>query len=139
MHTGRTSDLEKGYFDAYASATTHLRTWLVAYGIGAPVLFLSNEDLWQVLAGAKCASCVGFLFLGGVALQILIALINKNVMWFCYYGETKPAFKASRTYKVCYCLSEWFWVDIGFDVLSIAFFIAATYKVFVAVMHSSNA
>ncbi|MDI6451779.1 hypothetical protein [Anaerobaca lacustris] len=138
MATDEAPDLERGYFDAYASATTNLRTWLVAYGIGAPVLFLSNDTLWQALAGAQCASCVGMLFLGGVGFQVLIALINKNAMWFCYYAESKPAFKSSRTYKVCAWLSEQFWIDMILDVLSIVFFIVATYRVFVAVVRSSS-
>lgn len=134
----RSPDLEKGYFDAYASATTNLRTWLVAYGIGAPVLFLSNDSLWQALAKAKCASCVGLLFLLGVAFQVLIALINKNAMWFCYYAETKPAFKSSYVYKTCNWLSEQFWIDMILDIMSIVFFIVATFKVFVAVVQSSS-
>lgn len=132
----RSPDLEKGYFDAYASATTNLRTWLVAYGIGAPVLFLSNDGLWQALARAKCASCVGMLFLGGVASQVVIALINKFAMWFCYYGEIKPEFKSSRTYKVSDWISEQFWIDIILDLLSIGLFTVATYKVFLAVVRS---
>jgi len=133
------SDLEKGFFDAYASATTNLRTWLVAYGIGAPVLFLSNEDLWKTLGNAECASCVGVLFLAGVALQVLIALINKNTMWFCYFAESNPPFKSSRRYKAWAWLSEQFWIDLCVDVVSITLFIVATYKVFLAVVHPSNA
>ncbi len=137
MRRERTADLEHGLFEAYSSATTNLRTWLVAYGIGAPVLFLSNESLWRALAVAQCASCVGVLFLGGVVLQVLIALINKNAMWFCYFGEAKPAFKSSRTYKAFDWISEQFWIDIILDILSIVLFIAATYKVFLAVLYSS--
>jgi len=133
------ADLERGFFDAYASAATNLRTWLVAYGIGAPVLFLSNEYLWQALARAKCARCVGILFLGGVALQLFIALVNKNVMWFCYAGEAKPALKLSWKYKLCDWLSERFCIDIGIDLASVAFLIVATYKVFCAVLHSPDA
>jgi len=43
-------DQEKGLFEAYGSAATSLRTWLVAYGIGAPVFFLSKDNLWRALA-----------------------------------------------------------------------------------------
>jgi hypothetical protein len=134
MSTG--TEAEKGYFDAYASAMTNLRTWLVAYGIGAPVLFLSNEELWQALAQAKCASCVGILFLAGVGLQVLIALINKTIMWWCYYGEAKPSVKEHRRYKAFSWLSEQFWIDLVIDAASIALFITATYIVFRAVTNS---
>ena len=132
----RDIDLEKGFFDAYASAATNLRTWLVAYGVGAPVLLLSNETVWEALAKAKCAELTGALFLGGVAFQVFIAIINKYVMWFCYFGEAKPSFKESWKYKVCDWLSERFCIDMTVDVASIAFFVAATYRVYDAVIGS---
>ena len=135
MNNNKNSDLEKGLFDAYASAATNLRTWLVAYGIGAPVFFLSNKDLWKALSQAKCAECVAILFLVGVAFQVFIAIINKNIMWFCYFGEYKPSFKGTRTFNLCEWLSEQFWIDIFCDFVSIACFIMATYTVFRAVMN----
>lgn len=123
-------ELEKGFFDAYASAASNLRTWLVAYGIGAPVLFLSNKDLWQALSKTDCSKCVGILFLAGVGFQILIAVINKYVMWGCYYGESKQDFKGKRLYRICDWISEQFWMDIICDIRSIVFFIVATFMVF---------
>jgi len=135
MSKGRNSDIQKEFFDAYSSAATNLRTWLVAYGIGAPVLFLSNEALWQALSKAKCAECVAILFLTGVFFQVLIAIINKNAMWFCYFGEYKTSFKNKYTYRLCYWISEQFWIDIAFDLASIACFITATYRVFKVVVN----
>ena len=134
----RNVDIEKGFFDAYASAATNLRTWFVAYGIGAPVLFLSNEVLWQALSKAKCAECVAFLFLMGVGFQVLIAIINKNAMWFCYFGECKASFKETRRFKFWDWVSEQFWIDIVCDFTSIACFIVATYRVFQVVIHLEN-
>ena len=135
MQKVRNSDLEKGLFEAYSSAATNLRTWLVAYGIGAPVLFLSNEDLWQVLSEGKCAECVAILFLTGVFFQVVIAIINKNIMWFCYFGEYKITFKKTRTFRLCEWVSEQFWIDMLCDVISIACFITATFRVFQAVIN----
>ncbi len=126
--------MEKGLFEAYASAATSLRTWLVAYGIGAPVLFLSNENLWSVLSKAKCATSIAILFLAGVTSQIFIAFVNKNAMWICYYGEGKPSFKSNMIYKVFDWLSEQFWLDILCDIISMICFIIATYKVFHAIV-----
>lgn len=129
-------DLEKGFFDSYASATTNLRTWLVAYGVGAPVLFLSNESVWEALAEAKCAELTGMLFLSGVAFQVVIAIINKYIMWFCYFGEAKPSFKSSWKYRFCDWFSERFGIDIFSDFASIACFVVATYRVYTAVISS---
>ena len=33
-----------GHFENYAEYAKTLRSWLVAYGIGGPVLFLTNKD-----------------------------------------------------------------------------------------------
>ena len=73
------------YYNAYHYYSNLLRTWLVAYGVGGPILFLSNEALWKRLASD--GTSLGFLFLGGVALQVIVAALNKTVMWACYFGE----------------------------------------------------
>ena len=121
---------EEGFFKVYQTASTNLRTWLIAYGIGSPVLFLTHDNLCDSLKEAGCLKCVGILFLIGVGLQVLIATINKNVMWLCYYGEGDSKFKAKFFYKVAEWLSCQFWIDISCDILSIVLFIIATYQVF---------
>ncbi len=37
------------YLEAYAEHSKVIRTWFVAYGIGAPVLLLTNEALARTL------------------------------------------------------------------------------------------
>ena len=71
-------------FKVYAEYSKTLRTWLVAYGIGAPVLFLTNETLARTFVKSPQARIVAFSFLMGVLLQVFLALLNKNVMWVCY-------------------------------------------------------
>ena len=39
----------KTYFDSYRALASTLRTWLVAYGIGAPVLFASQSAFAEIL------------------------------------------------------------------------------------------
>ena len=118
---------EQGFFDVYRVAATNLRTWLIAYGIGAPVLFLSNDHLWQALVKAKSVKSIAILFLIEVATQVILASINKNAMWFCYSGEGDPAFREKRIYKFSDWLSEQFWIDMGCDVLTMVLFAIATY------------
>ncbi len=74
-------NLSTDYYKAYEEHSKVLRTWLVAYGIGAPVLFLTNETLAAKLAGSAVAGRVAALFLVGVAAQVLLAAFNKTVMW----------------------------------------------------------
>jgi hypothetical protein len=40
---------EKGFYEAYASFARTLRAWLIAFGIGAPLIFFQNENAWAAL------------------------------------------------------------------------------------------
>lgn len=126
-------DWVKGFYGAYDNYSRILRTWLVAYGIGGPVLILNSETLLGMIAESGLAKIVGGLFLTGVALQIGIAAINKVTMWACYYGELYPDFQIKRRYKFCEWFSEQFWADLAIDMATIILFTAATYIVFVAI------
>lgn len=120
----------KGFYGAYDHYSKVLRTWLVAYGIGGPVLILSSEPLLERMAGSGAAREVGILFLLGVGFQVLIAALNKATMWVCYYGELYSSHQEKLRYKAAVWFSEQFWVDFVMDVASIAFFARATYVVF---------
>ena len=72
---------ETGFFQAYAEFAKTLRTWFIAYGIGAPALVLSNKDLWITVKNSGCLAYIAFLFLVGVAFQVIRAFIYKNAMW----------------------------------------------------------
>lgn len=78
------------YFKVYEEYAKTLRTWLVAYGVGAPVLFVTNKDVADKLAASHAASAIAELFLSGVALQIFLAIVNKTVMWANYWSELNP-------------------------------------------------
>src|SRR5260370_2549990 len=72
-------------FSVYAEYSKTLRTWLVAYGIGAPVLFLTNDTLARTFAKSSQARTIAIYFLAGVVLPMLLAILNKHVMWVGYY------------------------------------------------------
>jgi hypothetical protein len=115
------------YLSAYSEHSTILKTWLAAYGVGAPVLILSQEKLWTRLNDAGSLRLIAILFLAGVALQVLLAATNKSIMWTCYFGELKPAYKLTRRYKAADWLSERFIIDALVDIISILIFSLATY------------
>lgn len=77
---------EKSYYTAYGYHSNLLRTWLVAYGIGGPVLFINSAELYKKLVGSGQASLIAKLFLVGVFLQVSLSAINKTIMWTLYYG-----------------------------------------------------
>jgi hypothetical protein len=124
---------DEGFYPAYETHAKTLRTWLVAYGVGAPVVFLSNEKLWSLLRDAGLAPYLAISFLAGVAIQVGVTAINKMVMWALYYGESRPEYRRRRRYRFADTLSEQLWLDVAADFATIAAFGVGTYCAFKAV------
>ena len=120
------AELAGEYYRVYEHYAHLLRTWLVAYGIGGPVILLTRPEIWMKNISPGYAKFVGVLFLVGVVLQVLLALINKTVAWICYYGGTKETCKPKWWYKCAYRVSEMFLIDFIVDLLTIVLFSIAT-------------
>lgn len=114
------------YFSVYAEHNKVLRVWLVAYGVGAPVLFLNNKLIWQTIASSQYRGEVISLFALGVLMQVLLAFVNKFTQWCLYYGTENSKFKRTRWYTVSEKVSEWIWLDFVLDLFTIGLFVAAT-------------
>jgi len=119
----------KGYYSAYQYHSNLLRTWLVAYGIGGPVLLLTNDTLWGQLKASGEVTFVGTLFLIGVALQILLAALNKAIMWTLYYGEGDREFQKKWRYGIAAWLSGKIGIDLVVDTASMGLMAWATVTV----------
>lgn len=116
----------QSFFKAYEEHSKVLRTWLVAYGIGAPVVFLTNETVSKLVLGSQNSQCIAGSFLVGVALQVILAAINKHTMWILYYGETDEPFQESYWYKIANWISDRILIDFFVDLLSFVLFAYAT-------------
>src|SRR2546430_1820740 len=79
--------VEIGFYEAYAGFARNVRTWFIAYGIGAPVLFVSNPEVWKKISAAGDGQAIAYLFLAGVVVQIVEAMIYKTSMWYLYVSE----------------------------------------------------
>jgi hypothetical protein len=123
-HPGDDTD----FYEAYSNNASKLRLWLISYGIGAPVLFVSQSSISSALNASGCGRKVILLFLIGVSLQILATYIYKTIMWYAYLGESKESFKSTRRFKFSDWFSELYWPEFVFDWGSIVLFIIATYK-----------
>jgi hypothetical protein len=115
-----------GFTESYQILARTLRTWLVAYGIGAPVLFASQPSFSKVLEDPKKAEGMIYAFLGGVVIQIIATFIYKIAMWYLMLGCQKPAFKSSLRYRLSDWLSEQLWLEVLFDLASMGLFAWAT-------------
>lgn len=118
------------YLKAYGEFAKVLRTWLVAYGVGAPVLLVTNEAVSKAIKESGNAKVIAICFLAGAALQVLLATLNKAAMWGLYYAEENPAMKAKNSYKLAYWFSENFWIDALVDVGTLLLFGIATWRAF---------
>ncbi len=124
-----------GYFDAYAALTRTLRGWLVAFGVGTPVVIASQANLSERLAASGSASIVATLFLAGVSLQIAATLLYKSCMWYSYRKADEPEkYQHTKRFRVSRWISEQFWLELLFDASTIACFVAALFRLLRAVL-----
>jgi len=73
-------DIEYAFYEPYKTFSTSLRAWFIAYGIGAPVIFLSNESTRNAISSYDYNKLLISLFLLGVVIQIIEALLYKYAM-----------------------------------------------------------
>lgn len=85
-------------FEAYAALTRTLRTWLVGYGVGAPVIVASQENLAAAVRSSPWGGAMIFCFLGGVSLQLFDLLLQKIIAWL-NYDDTFPARPKRRLHR----------------------------------------
>ncbi|MEX2555817.1 MAG: hypothetical protein WEB06_09305 [Actinomycetota bacterium] len=120
-------------YKAYEGHATTLRAWLVAYGVGGPVLLLTNERISSVIADAGHARLLAVLFLAGVSLQVILAALNKYAMWLCYYSDEEPQVEEKWPYNWATWVSRQVWIDLAVDLASLGVFGYATYRILVDV------
>jgi hypothetical protein len=122
------------HFEVYKDHSNILRTWLTAYGVGAPVLLLSQEKLWEKLGQAGNLKEVAILFLIGVAFQALLAALNKYVMWSCYYGADNKKYAEGWFFRASKRIASYAWIDLLVDATSIVAFVWGTYLCFTSLL-----
>ena len=105
-----------GYFDQYWKHSTALRNWFVVYGVGALALVVTHNSLFSQITIKKIL--IGSIIVG-IALQILLALLNKIVHWYVFWGKNIKQFQNTRCYRVCEWASKKFEIDIVMDILTI--------------------
>ena len=108
------------YYKVYDEYAKNLRTWFVAYGVGGPVLFLTNESIANRIAEAPNRESIIWAFVVGVAAQILLSAVNKYVNW-TIYADSK-----SFWWKVACWISSRVWIDMIVDLGTIVAFGIAT-------------
>jgi hypothetical protein len=122
---------ETGFDEAYLSHARTLRTWFVAYGIGAPVLLLHQDKLLDKLLRSPQTRMIAVCFLAGVAVQVTTSIVYKAAMWHLYRAEYHPEVKQRRFYPLFDWVSEAFWLEFSLDFLTMFLFAFGTVKTIV--------
>lgn len=118
---------EHGFFQPYSEFAKAIRTWFIAYGIGAPVLLLGNDSVLESVADAGALRTVTLLFLSGVTIQVLTAIVYKHAMWHLYFGERDVTHRQTRLYRLSRRISAEYHVgEIFVDIVSFLLFVWAT-------------
>lgn len=123
------SKQESGFYEAYAGFARALKTWFVAYGIGGPVVLLTNEKASERLLSSSSARWIAYCFLAGVVLQVVSTLLSKTAMWYLYSAELEPPLKLKWPYKASEWFSDCYWTELLFDLFTLVFFAWATFRV----------
>jgi len=123
---------EKGFYAAYASLAQTFRGWLVAYGIGAPVLFLSHDTVMRSVKTMPDASYVVLAYLIGSLLQVSLVWLYKLTMWWAYLEEMDTISEDSARYKFVNWFTNTVWIEGIVDCLTICMFVYATARILLA-------
>jgi hypothetical protein len=111
-----------GSYSTYLEYNKVLRTWLVAFGVGGPALFLVNGQIATRLADAHRLRLVVTLFLVGAGAQVLGAFLNKVANFYVHLSHNDPDVHGTRRHKFSEWLVNQFWLDIVIDVVTICVF-----------------
>jgi len=128
------SDDIVGFFQPYAEYAKTVRTWFVAYGIGAPVVLYANPALLEAVKKSGVLSTAVFFLLCGATIQIIKALVYKHAMWHLYVGEIDEDHQNSWWYKAADRVSEAYVIEAIVDIATLLSFGIATYYLYMSVV-----
>ena len=121
----------EAYQQAYSDYNRTLRAWFVAFGVGGPVLFVTQESFRRLISDSPHSRLIISCFALAVVLQTVGAFINKWMNYYQLLGEEDSNFRKKRRWKVAHAIFRHEGVDIGIDLGSIILFAIAVVVVLV--------
>jgi len=118
-----------------ADTSKTLRTWLVAYGIGLPVLVLTKKEVADVVRASGDAELITFLFLSGVELQVFNLFYIKWLSWLRAELLLDEANSHKKLYQWADKLHKAFWTDVVVDGWTLFAYSWGTYLVISLYLH----
>jgi hypothetical protein len=115
----------------YSEYNKTLRSWLVAFGIGVPAVFVTSKDAKEFLLKSPDLKLIITIFLLGVACQIGSSFLNKFVSWSAYHRDDCRLVLNRECHPIFKCIASLendIWIDFLFDIATFAFFAWAVVK-----------
>ena len=126
---------DTGFYEPYVQYARTLRAWFVAYGIGVPVLLVSQDAIAKAILATGTGNRIAWLFLCGVLIQIIVTFLYKYSMEYLYFDETdSKELKGTMRLKIAVWLSNAIWFEIFLDLISLLLFAYGTFLVVAAVL-----
>lgn len=83
------TDKESEFHPSYSRFANTLRGWIVGFGIGGPLILMTNDVAFEIfVADISAARSIAMLYLAGCAIQILLAFIYMLIMSYFFINET---------------------------------------------------
>ncbi len=121
-----TENAPSEYFEPYRHYSQVLRAWLVGFGVGVPILLISQSEIVTPVISSEKSLIIFGLFLLGVSAQVLVALLYKYSMAILYVNEYSSYETSSKSIKFANYLGTRFWPDVLGDIVAILSYIVAT-------------
>lgn len=125
-------DPGNAHYESYKGFANTLRAWLIAYGIGGPVLIVSQQSVWTKLSSSSLTVWITIVFLFGVSLQVAHAALFKWVQWELYVGADNEELQQKPRYKLADSLSINYLIDAVLDFGAIILFGIGTFLLLIA-------
>lgn len=121
---------DEGFFESYSEHAKTLRTWLIAYGIGVPFLFATDQRFASILLQADVVVTPFVLFFSGIALQLMQVFGYKITMGYLYIYEKQPEITKDWWQVKCSIKwSDWTWPIVISDLGSMLLYGIATVQI----------
>lgn len=121
---------------AYLEYNKTLRAWLVGYGVGVPLVLITQSHLLDKVSDSGLGTQIGYLFLAGVLLQVLMAFLNKWSNWYRYTEKAHARTTAALT-KTAHFIRNHPGIDLSSEVLAIILFAIATALTFHVILEGA--
>jgi len=117
---------KEGFYQAYSIYAWKFRLWMIAYGVGIPLLTLNNPELRSAVKHSEYGLYWIYAALIGTALQIILTWIYKSAMWYSYDSKPSSTEQTGWLQRAVTRTSDEYWIEVTIDLVCFILFTAVT-------------